>query len=333
MLYLAWGRSMSESRKVQQTPTGTFFVCVPRDWAKKNALKKGDLVRLEVTGDGKLVVDSSSNVEAPPRITSLTVGPYLGREIVGRYLLGYDIIDIEAKDRIDSDARKIVKSTASSLAGLEIVEETSSKISLQTLMQQPSGFIPEKILHRTYAIVAGMTRDAASSFVYGDVELAKNVIERDAESNKLYFLLVRILRTIIQNPRLSEKLGITPIECLDYRLAASLIEGIGDACVQVAAKTIALNGVKMSSELQKLLLDLQEVCCKANEQALKSFVTKDISLAENVRNLRTKIDETYSNIEHVAKDSSVDLMPQLLAAVSFLRQIYERSVDMADLVV
>ena len=51
-------------------------------------------------------------VEQPPKITSLKVGPYLGREIVGRYLLGYDIIDIEAKDRIDSDARKIVKSTA-----------------------------------------------------------------------------------------------------------------------------------------------------------------------------------------------------------------------------
>jgi len=114
--------------------------------------------------------------------------------------------------------------------------------------------------------------------------------------------------------------------------SASLIEGIGDACVQVATKTIALKGVKMSSELQRLLLDLQETCCKAHEQALKSFVTKDISLAENVRNFRTKIDATYSNIEQVAKDSSVDLMPQLLAAVSFLRQIYERSVDMADLV-
>ena len=72
---------------------------------------------------------------------------------------------------------------------------------------------------------------------------------------------------------------------------------------------------------------------KLNEQALKAFVTKDISLAEHVRNLRGKMDATYSNIERVAKDSSIDLMPQVLAAVSFLRQIYERSVDMADLVV
>jgi phosphate uptake regulator len=323
---------MGELRKVQQTPTGTFFVCLPKAWANQNGLKKGTLVNLDVAIDGKLIVDSEYNVEQQPRIASLSVGPYLGREIIGRYLLGYDVIRIEAKDRIAYDVRHIVKSTVSSLIGLEIVEETSSAIVLQCLLE-PSGFLPEKILRRNYAIVAGMTRDVANSFISGDLQLAKSVVARDDESNRLYFLLVRILRTIIQNPRLSEKLGISPIECLDYRLAASLNEGIGDACVQVATKTIALDGVKMSSELQKLLLDLQEACYKAHEQALKSFVTKDISMAENVRKLRTRIDATYSNIEQVAKDSSVDLIPQLLAVVSFLRQIYERSIDMADLVV
>jgi phosphate uptake regulator len=295
-------------------------------------LKKGTLVCLDVTSDGKLVVDTEYNAEPPTRSTSLTVGPYLSREIIGRYLLGFDTIDIEAKDRIDSGVRNIVKSTASSLSGLEIFEETSSKISLHSLMQQQPSTSPEKILQRNYAIVAGMIRDAANSFVYGDIELANNVTARDDESNRLYFLLVRILRTIIQNPRLNEKLGITPIECLDYRLAASLIEGIGDACVQVAAKTIALNGVKFSGELQKSLVDMQTICYEAHEQALKSFVTKDIALAESVRTMRGKIDATYTNIERAAKESSVDLMPQILAAVSFLRQIYEHSVDIADLV-
>jgi phosphate uptake regulator len=331
MLYHDWGIAMADLRKIQQTPTGTFFVCLPRDWARKKGLKKGTLVCLDVTSDGKLVVDAEYNAEPPTRATSLTVGPYLAREIIGRYLLGYDIIDIEAKDRIDSTVRNIVKSTASSLSGLEIFEETSSKISLHSLMQQPSTS-PEKILQRNYAIVAGMIRDAANSLVYGDIELAKNVIARDDESNRLYFLLVRILRTIIQNPRLNEKLGITPIECLDYRLAASLIEGIGDACVQVAAKTISLNGVKFSEELQKLLIDMATICYEAHEQALKSFVTKDIALAGSVRDMRGKIDATHANIERVAKESSVDLMPQILAAVSFLRQIYEHSVDIADLV-
>ena len=107
---------------------------------------------------------------------------------------------------------------------------------------------------------------------------------------------------------------------------------MGDVCVQVAAKTIELNGFKPSGELQKLLIDLQAVCCEAHEQALKSFVNKDIALAENVRNMQAKIEGIYADIEKVAKVQPVDIMPQILAALSFLRQIYRHSVDMADLV-
>jgi phosphate uptake regulator len=322
---------MSDLRKLQQTPTGTFFVCLPRDWAKEHNLQKGSQVNLEVTGDGKLFIDSQFDVEPQPKEATIKVGPYLSREIVGRYLLGYDIIRVEAKNRIDSNVRNLIKSTANSLAGLMIVEETTSMMMLQCLMQQPFTS-PGKILQRNQASASRMIRDAAISFVNLDIDLAKNVIERDVENNKFYFLLVRILRTILQNPRLSEKFAISPIECLDYRLAAGFIEGIGDACVQMASNTLTI-AVKLPEDIRKLLLELQSTCCDANEQAFKSFLTRDISQAEDVRGLRSKIDENCQRIEGAAKAESVDLMPQVLAAVSFLRQIYERSVDMADLVV
>jgi phosphate uptake regulator len=323
---------MGELRKVQRTPTGTFFVCLPRSWAEKQGLRKGTLVAFDETSEGKLLIDSKYNAEPLPRVANLNAGPYLRREIIGRYLLGFDIIRIEAKERIDFDVRNVVKTTVGSLIGLEIVEESYSQIVLQCLLE-PSGFPPEKILRRNYAIVAGMNRDAANSFINGDLQLAKSVIARDDESNRLYFLLVRILRTIIQAPSLSEKLGITPIECFDYRLAASLIEAIGDACVQVAAKAIELNGIKPSEELQKLLAGLQAICFDAHEQALKSFVNKDIALADNVRNLHRKSETIFADVEKVAKDQPVEVMPQILATASFLRQIYEHSVDLADLVV
>jgi len=323
---------MGELRKVQRTATGTFFVCLPRSWAEQHGLKKGALVALDETGEGKLLIDSKYNIEQLPRVATLTVGPYLSREIIGRYLLGFDVIRIEAKERIDFDIRNVVKTTVASLIGLEIVEENYSQIVLQCLLE-PSGFPPEKILRRNYAIVAGMNRDVVNSFVDGDLQRAKSVIVRDDESNRLYFLLVRILRTIIQNPRLSEKLGITTIDCLDYRLAASLIEAIGDASVKIAAKTLDLNGLKPSEELRKLLVVLQAICYDAHEQALKSFINKDIALAENVRNMNEKIKALFVDIEKVAKNQPVEVMPQILAASSYLRQIYEHSVDLADLVV
>jgi phosphate uptake regulator len=323
---------MSDVRKIQQTPTGTFFVCLPREWAKEHGLQKGSQVNLEVVSDGKLFVDTQFAVEPEPKSVSLKVGPYLSREIVGRYLLGYDIIKVEAKDRIDSNMRNLIKNTANSLAGLMIVEETTSMMTLQCLMQQPFTS-PEKILQRNQASTVRMIRDAASSFVTSDMDLAQNVIERDVENNKFYFLLVRILRTILQNPRLSEKLSITPIECLDYRLIAGFIEGIGDACVQIAQSTLELDDTKLSDELRKLVMELQSTCIEANEQAFKAFLSRDIALAENVRKTRSKIEDICSRIEAVAKDSSVDLIPEILASVAFLSQIYERSVDMADLVV
>ncbi len=323
---------MGELRKVQRTPTGTFFVCLPRSWAEQHGLKKGNLVEVGETGDGKLLIDPKYNAEPLRRVATLTAGPYLSREIVGRYLLGFDEIHIEAKERIDFDVRNSVKATVGSLIGLELMEENHSHIALHCLLE-PSGFPPEKILRRNYAIVAGMHRDALGSFVDGDSQLAKSVTLRDDESNRLYFLLVRILRTIIQNPSLSEKLGITPIDCLDYRLAASLIEAIGDASVQIAAKTIELGGVKLSEDLRRLLVGLQAVCYEAHEQALKAFVNKDIALAENVRSMHERIQPMFLEIEDAAKNQPLEVVPQILSVASFLRQIYEHSVDLADLVV
>jgi len=323
---------MSEVRKVQRTPGGTFFVCVPKAWAQRSGLDRGSVVSVDETGDGKLVLNPKYDVEPTPSVVTLKPGPHLGREIIGSYLLGFDIIRVEAKERISFEAREVVKKTVSHLVGLEIVEENYSGIVLQCLLE-PSGFPPEKNLRRSYSIVAGMHRDVVASFVDGDAQLAKSVIARDDESNRLYFLLVRILRTIIQNPSLSEKLGVSPIECLDYRLAASLVEAIGDECVRVASKVIELKGAKLSKDLKELFVSLHTTCFEAHENALRAFLEGNMDLAESVRDARGQVDEEFSKIEATTRKQTLEVMPQILAVASFLRQIYEHSVDVADLVV
>jgi len=140
------------------------------------------------------------------------------------------------------------------------------------------------------------------------------------------------LRTITQNPSLSGKLGIRPIECLDYRLVASLVEAIGDECVRVALKTVELKGTKMAEDLKKLFVEFHTACFGAHESALKAFFTGDICLAEGVRNMRGNLEKQSASIEKVARGQSLDVVPQILAVASILRQIYEHSVDIADLV-
>jgi phosphate uptake regulator len=323
---------MSVVRKVQRTPSGTFFICMPKSWAERYGLKRGSVVSLSETSDGGLLVDPKFGAEPSLRTITLKPGPILSREITGKYLLGFDIIRVETKERISFEVRESVKETVSRLIGLEIVEEDYSSIVLQCLLE-PSGFPPEKILRRGYAIAAGMHRDVINALVDGDLHLARSVIARDEEVNRLYFLSVRILRTIIQNPSLNEKLGVQPIECLDYRLVASLVEAIGDECVRTALKTIELKGAKLTEDLKKLFVDFHTSCFEAHENALKAFFVGDVTLAESVRGIREKIEKASTNIEKVTREQSLDFMPQILAVASFLRQIYEHSVDIADLVV
>jgi phosphate uptake regulator len=321
---------MGELRKVQRTPSGTFFVCLPKPWAERYGLKRGSVVAVTETSDGRLLIDTEYAAEPSPRTITLKPEAYLSREIIGKYLLGFDIITVEAKDRISFEVRDTVKNAVSRLIGLEIVEEDYSRIVMQCLLE-PSSFPPEKILRRGYTIAAGMHHDVVNALVDGDINLAKSIIARDSEVNRLHFLLVRILRTIIQNPSLSEKLGVRPIECLDYRLVASLVEAVGDECVRIASKTVELKGTKLDEGLRKSLVDFHLACFEAHENALKAFLVGDIGLAENVRSMRDKVEKMFANIEKIAKAQSLDVVPHILAAASALRQIYEHSIDMADL--
>ena len=171
-----------------------------------------------------------------------------------------------------------------------------------------------------------------TALIEGDVHLAKNVVARDNEVDRLYFLLVRILRTVIQNPRLSEKLRILPIDCLDYRLAASLVESIGDRSVQIAEKSVQLGGAKTAEELSQLILKLHGVVYESHENALKAMFSRDVSLAQSVSAEREKVAALIQEVEKAVHGQPVEFAPHVLAVISSMSRIYDHSVDVADLV-
>lgn len=318
-------------RKVQRTSGGTFFVCVPKEWAERSGLQRSSVVAVSEMADGRLCVDPKYDVEHVPRVAVVRPSPYLDREIVGKYLLGYDVIRVEAKDRISPVDRERVKQASSRLVGLEIIEEDYSKIVMQCLLEL-STFPPEKVLRREYSIASDMHRDAVTALVEGDVHLAKNVVARDDEVNRLYFLLVRSLRTVVQNPGLSEKLGVLPIDCLDYRLMASLVESIGDRSVQIAGKVIKLKGVKLPKELLQLVLRFHRLVYEAHENALRAVFSRNVSVAESVRNERENVLSVFGEVEAEVGGLSVDVATHVLAVASLMNRIYDNSVDIADLV-
>ncbi len=323
---------MMELRKIQRTRGGTFFVTLPKEWALKNGITRGSVVYTSVTPNGRLIIDPRYDLKPQPLTITIKPSPYLGREIIGKYLLGYDMIRISARDRITIEQREIVKETVSRLIGLEIIEEDHANIVIQCLLQ-PAALPPEKILRREYLISSGMLRDSMTAVLQGDIQLAKSVIARDNEVDRLYFLVVRILRTIIQNPRLSEKLEVSPIDCLDYRLAASLVESVGDQASQISEHAIGLEGEKLPQDIIVALQSLHESVNEAYQEAVTAFFSRSISLAESVRDKGGEVENLCEDAESASTKLPAEAYQRVISIISLINRVYDHSVDISDLTI
>jgi len=319
-----------ELRKVQETRSGTFFVTLPKDWAERNGISRGSVVSASVSPNGRLVIDPRYNLESTPQTVVIKPSAHLSREIIINYLLGYDVIGIEARDRITIEQRETIKEVSSRLIGLEITEEDHTKIVMQCLLE-PSALPPEKILRREHLITSGMYRDAVTALLEGDVQLARGVMARDNEADRLYFLLVRILRTVTQNPSLSERLGVYPIDCLDYRLTASLVESVGDQSSQIAEHVTRLEGSRLDAEVSQPFSELHKVVYECYGDALSAFLSRSITIADSVRERKTLVDEAYHKIESVLNTLPMDVAQNLISIVSLVSSVYDRSIDISDL--
>jgi len=321
-----------ELRRIQMTRSGTFFVTLPKDWALKNGLTRGSVVYTLVTPDGRLIIDPRYKLERYPLTTTLKPNQYLRREIVSKYLLGYDVIRISAKDRIMMEDREVIKETVNKLIGLEIIEEDHANIVIQCLLQ-PAALPPEKILRREYLISAGMLRDSVTAVLQRDIQLARSVIARDNEVDRLYFLLVRILRTVIQNPRLSEKLEVYPIDCLDYRLTASLVESVGDQASMIAEHAIRLKGIEMPEKTIEALKALHRRVYESYQDAVTAFLSHSISTAESVREKREEVMRLCETAESACAELPTEAYQRMISIISLISNIYDHSVDISDLTI
>lgn len=327
-------------RKLQKTGGSTYLVSLPKEWITKNKLKKGDPVAIFETNEGSLIIDpkytereelKSVMIEIP-KSNPLKVGFDLGREITASYLFGYDAITIVSEKNISPNERDSVKKTIQKLIGIEIVEETAKSISLQCLVSP--GFPLNKSLERTYRIASQMHQDAITALIEGDRKLAQNVIERDDDVDRLYFLTVRQLRAAIQDPKIAKKIGVSAIECLDYRVVAKSIEFLADLATDIAERYLKMNDLKLGSQAVDYISEISKLAFEMSTKAMDALKTHSMKLAIDVidkyrPNILEKIDFTR---EHLKSGKYGTSSVHIEAILDNLDRISEVGVDIADLI-
>lgn len=313
---------------------GTLLVSLPKEWTRKNGVKKGGTLDVSELSGRKLLVQPIGEADDSPR---QFVVSYPGEDIhqvtndiTGAYLLGYDVIRVDAARIISRDDRATLKATLGRLVGLEIMDEDSKGMTVQFLLES-SAIVPEKIVRRMSGLLEGMLRDAAEALGRKDSKLLALVSERDDEVDRLYFLLVRATRAAVTRPEVSESYGLTPVDLLDYRVLASFLESIGDAVTELSRR---LKDARGSKDLFHEYSECVETLSQMTDLATRAFISRRAgrprsinaqvnSLAVGISNRLVEISRRYgSQADGLAEAlGSLDRVSKLLVDVSDLAVI------------
>lgn len=305
------------------------LVSLPKEWVDANRLDKSAEVELE-TNENTISI-TVNNDERPSKEVIISYplpqDENIVADIIGAYLLGYDVIRIKGKTRIPIEDREKIRNSMRRLVGMEIVEEDSSNVNVQFLLDATT-LNPEKILKRISSIALGMFNDISLALISDDRSNLQTLSHRDDEIDRQYFLLVRLIRSSVIDKKLATTFNLENIDVLDYRIAANILETASDTMVEIAN---SLSNTTLSKNELRKIYDLTKDIEAIHIKSIDAFIEQDRRLAIDAISSHRKFQKKISDIR-----SSIEQTNQL--SISFLDLIYmfdrvSRSwADISDLV-
>ncbi len=324
-----------EVRKIQVTGAGdTRIISLPKEWTERHQLTKGSNVIIKEISTGDLIIyPQESPLESQKKTTRIIESSHVKRDILAAYLLGSDIITIISEDSHPLTQKGEIKDLSRQLIGLEILGETHQSIELHFLIAPSSLPNPREYVKRCFSIANQMQNDVIQAFLNDDPNLAEEVIERDVEVNRLYFLIVRMLKTMVIDKR--ETSYLKPTACLDWRMVATYAEDLGDASVKFAM--IIKNNPKMKDSLALSTLEkirtLSRKTTEALNQSLDYFFEQNVDGAEKLKSkqailLANSLKEIQDDIAKLNKE----VVWKLSTLLNLLKELRETAIDIGDLI-
>jgi phosphate uptake regulator len=290
-----------ETRKVQVTGGSTYTVSLPKDWATENDVEAGSVVEFHSEEDLLLLSPrrEEERTEGTLDITGLEDKHELTRAVMTMYVSGFDVIRLETT-RITAAQRRVIREATQGLVGLEVIEETSERVVLRDLLDS-SELSVHNAITRMRLVSLTMLEDAVEALVEHDDDLAQDVMERDDDVDRLWYMVSRVFRTVLRNPTAATEIGFPRDTCFDFQSSARQLERIADHATKIAELALELEDVPDSAvdPLQALL----EEAATVPEMAMDALLTDDSEEAtELATSARARIDDVDVKAREVDKE-------------------------------
>ncbi len=319
----------------------SLVVTLPKPWLTSNKLQKGGTVSMRVQRDQTLLISPGVDVQEEKDILNLPIdadvtGNSIVRSIVAGFLDGYSSILITSSKFLNFDQQRAIREISRSLH-MMIVKSDASQITLETLLDESRMSIDTSI-ERLHFITYSMCRDIINSLKNPDKGRIVSVISLEDDVDNLTFLILRMIRLAAIRPALASKLGIDPIDCLDIQTLVHRIERIADHATIMANSLIDLTeeGVEISQEVLSILLESANIAFASYDQAVTSFLLRDVTNTDDVIDKENEIEDLYLKItplpyEGGLKDTSS--ISNIVLIRESIRKISHYAADIAELTI
>jgi phosphate uptake regulator len=278
-------------------------VSLPKPWARENGVEAGSTVAFYAEGDALVLTPQHDEhrIEGTLEVTDLA-GEELVRAVMTMYVSGFDTISLEA-DRISTDQRRSIRQATQSLVGLEVLEETADRVVIRDLLDSSELSIRNAVT-RMRLIASSMLEDAVRALAENDDDLARDVIERDDDVDRLWFVVSRIFRATIRRPMVMEELGVPRETCFDYHTTARQLERIADHAAKIGQMCLDLEAVPedVVEAIETLHTDASGVIETAMEALFTGDTDEATRSANEARRSILGIDERVREVDDLLRN-------------------------------
>jgi phosphate uptake regulator len=329
-----------EQRKLQVTGGSTFILSLPKGWAIRNELKKGNSMVVREEDDGSLSIAPSKFVKKEKQDeafikASLNDNPdAVMRTAISAYLDGYNILHIRAQGQkvLSSKLRNHLKTFARHyLVGTEIVIDTPTDLTLQVLLNYPELTV-QNALSRMSIIASSMHKEAIVALKKLDYPSAKAVIETDREVNRFGLYIVRLLKLAVSNQRIVKEIGLnSQKDCLGYRLIGKAVERTADHATKIAENTLLLKE-PVNEELLEKIGQLSGLANSMFESAMDALFRHDFNLAESVIEKLSQVHKLEKEAVLFSQNAKIEEIVNLRLLIESVRRTAEYASDISEVV-
>ncbi len=282
-------------RKIIGFGDSSFVVSLPKEWIRKNGLKKGEVLDVEEEGNNLKITPNflkQTNKSKEIKITFEGELRKLKSEVLYAYINNFNVVTIVGKDLYNylDDIKEITKD----FMYLDIVDQTSqNKIVLNTSINLFDISIYDTI-RRMDRIVLSMAEDVKNYLTGKNSKVKDLLVNKEENINKLCNLIFKTLKGGF-NPNDRAILGLEINDIFYYWELALFIEKVADLLKRIPRFA--------KPNVPEELIILFDKALEQYNDATKSNFTKDYKLAINVI---TRKKDVYDYADEIISDMAVE---------------------------